>query len=201
MNEENSEFKIKLSEFKWINQPGVFSLGNDCMTLMTDPETDFWQQTYYGFRNDNAHTFVHEIQEDFTFTLKTAFETTTQYDQCGLVLYQDSGNWVKASVEYENRDYARLGSVVTNLGYSDWATSDIPATVNAVWYRLSRRDQDFYLEFSYNGSLFQQMRMFHMHNRIPVARIGMYACSPLKSSFKAVFSDFKLGECKWKKHK
>ncbi|WP_397312917.1 DUF1349 domain-containing protein, partial [Paenibacillus elgii] len=31
----------------------------------------------------------------------------------------------KASIEYENEEYQRLGSVVTNHGFSDWATTDI----------------------------------------------------------------------------
>jgi len=193
------ESKMRLSDFKWINQPRLFSLESDRLTLMTDPETDFWQRTWYGFQHDNAHTFLREVSGDFTFTVKTGFEANEQYDQCGLMLYQDSENWMKASVEYENQDYARLGSVVTNVGYSDWATSDVSVTVTIVWYRLSRRDQDFYLESSYDGIRFQQMRMFHMHKPIAVARIGIYACSPLKSSFKAVFSDFELNECKWEK--
>jgi len=44
-----------------------------------------------------------------------------------------------------------LGSVVTNLGYSDWATTDIPTHINSVFYRVSRRKQDFYVEYSYDG--------------------------------------------------
>jgi regulation of enolase protein 1 (concanavalin A-like superfamily) len=108
---------------------------------------------------------------------------------------------MKASVEYENREFARLGSVVTNLDYSDWASTDIPAAVGVVWYRLSRRTQDFYLEFSYDGKQFQQMRMFHMHNPVRVPGIGVYACSPLKSGFKAIFEDFELSPCKWEEYK
>ncbi|MGD9555831.1 MAG: DUF1349 domain-containing protein [Mangrovibacterium sp.] len=192
---------MKLSEFKWLNPPRIFLPESNRLTLSTDPETDFWQRTYYGFQNDNGHAYLYEIGEDFTFSLKTESEAAAQYDQCGLILYQDSENWMKASVEYENRDYARLGSVVTNLGYSDWATTDIPAAIGTVWYRLSRRDQDFYLEFSYDGSRYQQMRMFHMQQQIAAARIGIYACSPLKSSFRAVFSDFELKECNWEKYK
>jgi hypothetical protein len=45
------------------------------------------------------------------------------------------------------------------------------------------------------------MRMFHMHKPIVVARLGIYACSPLKSSFKAVFADFELQACKWESYK
>ena len=31
-------------------------------------------------------------------------------------------------------------------------------------------------------------------------RFGIYACSPEKSSFKAVFTDIKLTECQWQAH-
>ncbi|WP_245662995.1 DUF1349 domain-containing protein [Endozoicomonas arenosclerae] len=47
-------------------------------------------------------------------------------------IYLDSENWFKASIEYENQDYSRLGSVVTNFGYSDWATTDIKPT-SKIW--------------------------------------------------------------------
>ncbi|MDP2337364.1 MAG: DUF1349 domain-containing protein [Bacteroidota bacterium] len=191
---------LQLSEFRWINKPRDFSLENDRLTILTDPETDFWQRTYYDFRNDNAPAFLKEVSGDFTFAVKTEFETKTQYDQCGIILYQDSANWIKASVEYENEKFARLGSVVTNLGYSDWATTDIPAITDKMWYRLSRIGQDFYIENSINSIDYNQMRMLHMHKPLKSVRIGVYACSPLQSSFKAVFSNFELGECKWQDH-
>ena len=54
------------------------------------------------------------------------------FDQCGVVMYLDSENWLKASIEYENERFQRLGSVVTNLGYSDWATTDINAAAYLV---------------------------------------------------------------------
>jgi len=60
----NSEYpgnKLNLSEFGWINEPNFFSLENDHLTIITDPETDYWQRTYYGFRNDNAPAFIFEL--------------------------------------------------------------------------------------------------------------------------------------------
>jgi regulation of enolase protein 1 (concanavalin A-like superfamily) len=90
-----------------------------------------------------------------------------------------------------------LGSVVTNLGYSDWATSDIPATTSEMWYRLSRRGQDFYIENSPDGKDYFQMRMFHLHKVSEKIQIGVYACSPLNSSFNAVFSLFGISPCIW----
>lgn len=67
------------------------------------------------------------------------------------MLYQDSDNWFKLGCEYENEKIIRLGSVATSLGYSDWATTDIPASVNELHLRVSRRGQDFLLEHSFDG--------------------------------------------------
>ncbi len=197
---KNRKSKLDLQEFEWINQPDLFALENEILTIVTDPETDFWQRTYYGFKNDNGHSFLTEIEGDFTFEVKTEYVAVNQYDQCGIMLYQDSENWVKASVEYENKQFARLGSVVTNLGFSDWASTDIPAEVTTMWYRLSRRGQDFCILNSFDGITYHQMRIFHIHHPINAARVGVYACSPLKSSFKAVFSNFDSGKCTWRDH-
>jgi hypothetical protein len=189
---------IDLSTFQWINPPKQFKLTQSQLTLITDPLTDFWQRTYYGFQHDNAPAFVAPFRErEFSFTVKTSWQPQTLFDQCGIVLYQDADNWFKASVEYENDSFSRLGSVVSNLGYSDWATTDIDSTLNERHYRLSRRGQDFCIEQSPDGEDFKQMRIFHMHQTLDAVRIGVYACSPLASSMAAVFSDFKFGECQW----
>ena len=68
----------------------------------------------------------------FSFTVKTEFDSKNRFDQCGIVMYLDSENWLKASIEYENQSFQHLGSVVTNNGYSDWATTEIPANVKLV---------------------------------------------------------------------
>lgn len=128
------------------------------------------------------------------------FDTQKRFDQAGILLYLDSENWLKASSEYKNELVQRLGSVVTNNGYSDWATSDIPATINTIWYRLSRREADYRLDYSLDGEAFSQMRICHLFKGDQEIAFGIYACSPEDSSFDAVFSDFELTECLWKEH-
>ena len=115
-------------------------------------------------------------------------------------MYLDSENWIKASIEYENDEYQRLGSVVTNHGYSDWATTDIPASIKTMWYRLSRRSSDYCIESSTDGVTFRQMRIGHLCEGAGTIRFGIYACSPENSSFEAVFSEMQLTECLWKAH-
>ena len=118
-----------------------------------------------------------------------------------IVIYLDSENWLKASIEYENEEFQRLGSVVTKHGYSDWATTDIDASIKAMWYRLSRRESDYCIEYSLDGMSFKQMRICHLWEGTGVISFGVYACSPEASSFKAVFTHMEVMECMWKEHK
>ena len=193
---------MELKRFEWTRSPESFCVGDDRVEVVTLPHTDLWQRTYYHFCNDNAPVFQTETEERyFSFSVKTDFaESRHRFDQCGIVMYLDSQNWLKASVEYENGQFAHLGSVVTNGGYSDWATTEIDAGIKTMWYRLSRRGNDFRIECSRDGVRFSQMRICHMAAADGRVSFGIYACSPESSSFKAVFSRFRFGECEWKAH-
>ena len=93
-----------------------------------------------------------------------------------------------------------LGSVVTNLGYSDWATTEIDANIHSMWYRFSRREDDYCVECSEDGITYKQMRICHMFKGNEKIQFGIYACSPEASSFKATFTNLSFGECKWLSH-
>ncbi len=193
--------KFTKSELHWTREPADYSVTEDKIEIVTKPNTDLWQRTYYHFRNDNAPVLQMETEERyFSFTVKTAFDSKHRFDQCGIVMYLDSDNWLKASIEYENDRFQHLGSVVTNNGYSDWATTEIDASVKTMWYRLSRREGDYCIECSDDGVVFRQMRVCHMCSGGGKIRFGIYACSPEDSSFKATFTDMELTECKWPAH-
>lgn len=186
----------------WVNEPAEYTIGNSEIKIRTEPGTDLWQRTYYHFRNDNAPVLQMEAEESyFSFVVKTDFaDSHHRFDQCGIVMYLDSENWLKASVEYENEEYQHLGSVVTNNGYSDWATTVIRASVKTMWYRFSRREDDYCIECSEDGVTFRQMRICHMQKGKGKIRFGIYACSPEESSFLAVFSKMQIMECQWEAH-
>lgn len=207
--------KLNLNDGRWINEPSTYQIENDSIVITTEPATDFWQRSYYGFRNDNAPALLFNRHDNFTLTLKAQFNYRKLFDQCGIIIYLDSENWFKASIEYENDQFSRLGSVVTNHGYSDWATGDLK-TPSEIWYRLSRRGPDFLIESSPDDVLYKQMRVFHLHllgettlkmgsvnPPLPTeknVRFGLYACSPSDSSFQAEFSNIKLEPSTWLAH-
>ena len=187
---------------QWTREPESFSISTERIEVVTKPHTDLWQRTYYHFRNDNAPVLQMTTDKRFfSFVVKTDFtESHHRFDQCGVVVYLDSENWLKGSIEYENERFQHLGSVVTNHGYSDWATTEIPADVKTMWYRLSRREDDFRIECSEDGATFRQMRVCHLHKATGPVRFGVYACSPEDSSFRAVFTNMELGACAWEAH-
>ena len=196
------QMELNFKNFSWTRQPESCIIKDDTIEVTTKPKTHLWQRTYYHFRNDNAPVFQMETEEKFfSFIVKTDFtESHHRFDQCGIVLYLDSDNWLKGSVEYENEEFQHLGSVVTNNGYSDWGTTAIPANIKTMWYRLSRREDDYCIECSQDGTHFTQMRVCHLHQGGGKIKFGIYACSPEQSSFKALFTDMKLTECAWKAH-
>ena len=192
---------FSLQNFQWTREPADFTVSDDKVEILTKPHTDLWQRTYYHFRNDNAPVFQMETEEKyFSFIVKTEFESKHRFDQCGVVMYLDSENWLKGSIEYENEQFQHLGSVVTNLGFSDWATTAIDASIKSMWYRFSRREDDYCIECSVDGVQFTQMRICHMHNGGGKIRFGIYACSPEDSSFKATFTNLAMLECQWLAH-
>lgn len=190
------------ANMRWTRKPKEYQICSDRIEITTQPHTDLWQRTYYHFQNDNAPVLQAETEEPyFSFVVRTDYrDSRCRFDQCGVVVYLDSENWLKASVEYENKEISYLGSVVTSGGYSDWATTQISSSVKTMWYRLSRREDDFRIECSDDGVVFHQMRICHLHKASGKIRFGVYACSPEDSSFTAVFTDMKMTECVWQPH-
>ncbi len=193
---------MEFSNFRWTREPESYVVLSDRIEIVTKPHTDLWQRTYYHFRNDNAPVLQIDTEERFfSFIVKTDFsESHQRFDQCGIVMYLDSENWLKASVEYENDNFQHLGSVVTNNGYSDWATTSISSDIKTMWYRFSRREDDYCIECSNDGETFYQMRICHIYKGGGKISFGIYACSPENSSFRAVFSDLRITDCQWKAH-
>jgi hypothetical protein len=109
----------------------------------------------------------------------------------------DEENWIKTSTEYEDEQVSRLGSVVTNLGYSDWATQDVSSERREWWYRISKRGPDYLIESSLDGRDWLQMRIAHLHVTPAQLAVGIYACSPIGKAAWCRFSALEISENRW----
>ena len=182
--------------FYWFNKPARYSVG-DGLEIYTDEKTDFWQRTYYGFQRDNGHSLFVRQAGDFSLVTRVESRPREQYDQCGLMVRADSGNWIKVSTEYENEQWSRLGSVVTHRGFSDWATQDIPSGYEEMWYRIRKNGQDFLLESSSDGRDWLQLRITHLQKIPGTLEVGVYACSPVGKDFWCRFKVLAISENEW----
>ena len=180
---------MKMENWKWVNEPAEYIMDTWKVEIVTQPYTDLWQKTYGGASADNAPMLLCETSDkEFTFSVKVVYESDGLYDQAGIILHQDENVWMKASMECEG-DVKHLGSVVTNHGFSDWASVDVSKDKTSMWYRMNRKGDDFLLEYSEDGTHFSVLRMCHIWNLDETIRIGLYACSPRESSFTAVFTE------------
>lgn len=98
------------------------------------------------------------------------------------------------------RSFRVLGSVATNNGYSDWATTDIDASIKTMWYRFSRRESDYCIECSTDGVTFKQMRICHMWEGAEEIQALEYMPALRKSLLEAIFTNMDITECMWKAH-
>lgn len=181
-----------IEQMEWINPPkkAKYDASQERVTLTTKLNTDFWQQTHYKFQRDDGHIFAIKARGNFCLSVKMTLKATNRYDQGGLILREDSGNWLKTSLEYIPDGPNKLGSVQTTNGFSDWAIQETDES-NECYFRLIRIDQDVYVACSQDGEDWQTIRMCHVEGG---AQVGLYACSPQGEDLDVTFSELTFFE-------
>ncbi|MFB5677804.1 DUF1349 domain-containing protein [Paenibacillus terreus] len=180
------------SQLEWRCEPNKWFVdkAHSKLVVETEAETDFWQRTHYGFRADNGHFLSIQTNRNFRMTTKVQASPKSKYDQAGLMIRYSEDVWVKTSLEYIPDGPSKLGAVVTNHGYSDWSTQYVDRTDVNLYFRISRIAQNCYVDFSWNGQDWNQIRIAHMDipDNEPVLA-GLYACSP-QGKGQVVYFDF-----------
>lgn len=179
---ENFENESLGNLIRWRCEPRKWFLDTSSsqLVLETDEKTDYWQKTHYGFQADNGHFLYTKTSKNFRMTTKVTITPKNRYDQAGLMIRISENTWIKTSLEFIPDGLSKLGVVVTNRGYSDWSTKyvDCEDTVQ-LYYQLSRIDQNCYVNYSWDGKEWFQIRIAHLDipDGSPILA-GVYACSP-----------------------
>lgn len=180
--------------FTWFCEPTAHRIEDDKIILIPDSGSDFWQRTHYGFRNNNGHCLWMDRSGDFVLKTHVRYTPKNQFDQAGLIVYFTENYWVKCSVEREDEKPFNLGSVVTNEGYSDWATQPFHKQTVDMEFMIKHIKTDFEIYCrEYGEEDWQQLRISRLN--LPentVFHVGIYACSPKIGGFEATFDHIEI---------
>ncbi|WP_413467460.1 DUF1349 domain-containing protein [Metabacillus niabensis] len=178
----------------WLSPPKEWKLNykGSNLIIKTDMQTDFWQKTHYGFQADNGHFLYYEVNGDFRLTTKVKSKPENRYDQAGLMVRFSSDTWLKTSVEFIPDGNSKLGVVVTNQGYSDWSSQEFLEDQISLFYRITRRENNYYVDYSLDGISWSQIRMTHLVAKTDNIKVGIYACSPQGEGYEAEFDFIKI---------
>ena len=182
------------NKFNWYHEPSNWELKNNQLHIFPDAETDFWQNTHYGFRADNGHFLYTELTGDFILESEVECDFKHQYDQAGLMIRVSEECWIKTSVEFEPDEPNKLGVVVTNNAFSDWSTQDVGDSMTKFKLQIERTGSDYKVSFfDVETNKWIQIRMLHLFD-MPSVKVGIYACSPKQKLFSAKFNYIKWNQ-------
>lgn len=178
-----------LEKCQWLNEPERWTLSPECLTVTTDANTDFWQQTQYGFERDSGHFFGMRTDGDFTAQVRLRGNYSDLYDQAGLMVRIDAKHWIKAGVEVSD-ERLLLCSVLTNP-QSDWATGPYDGDEAGFWLRVTVSGAVVRIQYSLDGLRWPLLRLAPF----PAADsylVGPVCCTPERSGLEVAFSEFSV---------
>ncbi|MEO8756086.1 MAG: DUF1349 domain-containing protein [Casimicrobiaceae bacterium] len=175
-----------IGEARWINRPPRQSAEGDVLVVETGKETDFWNNTFYGFRHTNGHFHATAVKGDFSLTVTFSAPYATLYDQAGAMLRVDDDNWLKCGVEFAD-GRKNFSVVVTRDDQSDWSVMPLDGAVEApVTLRLTRHAEALRVEVEREGR-FHLVRLAFL--KMPEGvEAGPMCCSPLGEGLSVTFS-------------
>jgi regulation of enolase protein 1 (concanavalin A-like superfamily) len=176
---------------QWLNEPVQWDLKADRLRVITDPETDFWRDTYYGFVHDSGHSYGIQTNGDFTAQAHVRGDFETLYDQAGLMIRVDERNWAKAGVELT--DGVLTTSSVITLEQSDWALGSPMTAAGGFWLRATIERGVLRLQSSTDGVTWPLLRLAPFPESSSYF-VGVVCCSPKRGGLAIDFSEFSVGQ-------
>lgn len=169
----------------WINEPPAHRRDDRSLIVTTGRETDFWNNTFYGFRHTNGHVLAHEVTGDFSLLVTFSAPYRDLYDQAGVMLRVDDNNWLKCGVEYAD-GLKNFSTVVTRNDQSDWSVTKLGGRLDApVTLRLTRHAEALRVQIkTSNGWRLARLAYLDMPNTVTA---GPMCCSPVGSGLEVTF--------------
>ena len=177
----------------WRNEPPFHERSDEKLLLRTGKDTDFWNNTFYGFKHDGGHFLGTEVSGDFSYELSFTADYRRLYDQAGAMLRVDDNNWLKTGVEFTD-GALHFSVVVTRDDQSDWSVMVLSGEVTApVTLRLTRHAEALRVQIREPDGNWRLVRLAYL--RMPeTVEVGPMACSPTGEGLEVTFLMMTLGE-------
>jgi regulation of enolase protein 1 (concanavalin A-like superfamily) len=177
---------------KWFNEPSKWSADDKQLFVRSDPHTDFWRVTDYGYVRDNAHIYGEALNTDFDLAVRIEADYTEQYDQAGAAIRIDESHWIKTGVELFDGKL-RYSTVVT-IDNSNWMIANLPEVFKTLNLSLARRGDAIHISFSTDHNKLELASVVYLEPRA-LAFAGVMCASPEGEGFDVYFSEFELLNC------
>jgi regulation of enolase protein 1 (concanavalin A-like superfamily) len=172
---------------QWLNEPSLWRMEREVLTVRADPATDFWRRTHDGAIRDSGHFFFRTIRGDFTAEVRVTGNYHDLYDQAGLMVRQDEADWLKCGIEYVNG--MQQASVVCTREWSDWSLQGLPDLPSA-WFRIICHFPTIEVCWSADGKDYTMIRQAGFPVVGAEVRVGPMIAAPTGKGFEARFEAF-----------
>jgi len=183
----------KIGSTRWRNPPPAHRQAGMGMTLRTGKDTDYWNNTFYGFKHGDGHFHATEVSGDFS--LEVSFEASYRalYDQAGAMIRVDGANWLKCGIEFTD-GALHFSVVVTRDDQSDWSVMPFEAAPDgAVTLRVTRHAEALRVQVRAPDGTWALVRLCFL--RMPeMVEVGPMACSPTSEGLEVRFTRVEIGE-------
>lgn len=183
--------KIDWSSGTWTNEPESSRTEGDRLIVQAVEQSDYWQQTMYGFQHDNGHALLASWDEPFAVEIAFKLDGFSGlYDQAGLMLWHSPTQWIKSGIEI-NDGVPHLGAVVTDT-YSDWSLSPVPEWIGKeITIRASRLNDAVIIRARTEEGPWRTVRVARFPYLTSV-QAGPFLCAPTRAGFQVTFTRWSL---------
>jgi regulation of enolase protein 1 (concanavalin A-like superfamily) len=180
-----------IGEFRWRNEPPFHEWRGDTLVVRTQAKSDFWNNTFYGFKVGNGHHFARSFTGDFSAIVEFSADYQALYDQAGVMIWVDDRTWLKAGVEYTD-GALHISVVATRDDQSDWSvmpTDKSPA--EPLTFRITRHAETVRVQVR-TAEGWQAVHLAYLPMPECV-EVGPMCCSPTGAGLEVRFSRFEMG--------
>ncbi len=175
---------------RWLNPPPAHRIDGADLIVAAGEGSDFWRTTSYGFVHDSGHALLVDLPDQSAVEVSFILDYDAQFDQAGVLVRADEGQWTKAGVEMSD-GVPQAGAVVTRA-VSDWSVAPVPDWLGReVTVRASRDGDALTIRACADGP-WQLVRLVPIDPDLDW-RAGPFCCAPTRAGLEVRFTRFTMG--------